>query len=112
MLRHTAPDVGTAKLDTSDAASKLDAILAAIAKLDTKFDTVATDLNLLRADQRKIAVRITRVETEVAVLYPQTKDIEAQVLELQKGVGFLEYRAEDAKGRARRNNLAKVGDQV
>ena len=37
---------------------------------------------------------------EVAALYPQTKDSQAQVLECHKRVGFLEFRAEDAEGRA------------
>ena len=45
----------------------------------------------------------------MATLCPQTKDMQSQVLELHKRVGFLEYTAEDAEGRARRNNLRIVG---
>ena len=48
------PAEGAGKIDTPDAAAKLDAILAALTKLDTKVDTMASDLNLLRADQRKV----------------------------------------------------------
>ena len=36
---------GASKNDNLDATEKLDAILAAIAKFDTKIDTVALDLN-------------------------------------------------------------------
>ena len=40
---------------------------------------------------------------------PQMKDIQAQVSELHKWVGLLEYRVEDAEGRASRNNLRIIG---
>ena len=94
---------------TLDPTDKLDAILAALAKLDTKVDSMASEFNLLRADQRKMADRVKKVETEVAMLSPQAKDTQAQVLELHRRVDFLEFRAEDAEGRARRNNIRLVG---
>ena len=43
----------TLRPDPSDVSTKLDAILATLVKLDSKVDTVASDLNLLRADQKK-----------------------------------------------------------
>ena len=69
------------KPGTSD---KLDAILAAIAKLDTKINTVVINLNLLRVDQKKVVERVTRVETEVAALYQQTTELKLEVAELSK----------------------------
>ena len=103
------PAKSAERVDTLDAAVKLDAILAALVKLDTKVDLLASDFNLLRADQRKISERVKTVETEIATLCPKTKDIQSQVLELHKRVGFLEYRAENAEGRARRNKLRIMG---
>ena len=108
-LTEEAPAGSAERIDTPVATVKLDAILAALVKLDTKVDMMASDFNLLRADQKKVSERVKRVEAEVAALCPQTKDIQSQVLELHKRVGFLEYRAEDAEGRARRNNLRIVG---
>ena len=96
-------------ITVADGSTKLDAILATLVKLDAKVDTVASDLNLLRADQRKIRERMKGVETEVAALIPQAKDMQSQVLELHKRVGYLEFRAEDAEGRARRNNICIIG---
>ena len=92
----TDPNLGASRSDNPDATDKLDAILAAIAKFDTKIDTVALDLNLLRADQKKTLERVKRVEMEVAALYPLTTELQTQETELSKRVGFLEYRAEDS----------------
>ena len=70
---------------------------------------MAIELNLPGTNQKKMRERVTRVELEVAALCPQTKDLQAQMQELTKRVGFLEYRAEDAEGQARRNNLRIIG---
>ena len=83
-------DKGMAKLDNTGTGAKLDTLLEVINKLDVKVDTVVLDLNLLRADQQKVAERVTRVETEVAGLQPQTKDLCNQLKELTIRVSFLE----------------------
>ena len=45
----------------------------------------------------------------LAALAPQMKELHAQLAELTHGVGFLEYRAEDAESRAKRNHLKIIG---
>ena len=100
---------GNEPSEPQDVSIKLDTILTTLMKLDAKVDVVTSDLNLLRAEQRKVKDRMKEVESEMATLIPQTKDIKTEVLELHKRVGFLEFRAEDAEGRARRNNLRIVG---
>ena len=87
--KREAPAKSAERVDTPDAAVKLDAILAALVKLDTKVDLLASDFNLLRADQRKISERVKTVEAEVATLCPQTKDTQSQVLELEFWWDFL-----------------------
>ena len=45
-----APAGSAERVDTPDATVKLDAILAALVKLDTKVNMMASDFNLRRAD--------------------------------------------------------------
>ena len=94
------------QLETTD---KLDTILATITRLDTIIDTVTIDLNLLRTNQRKTMDRVKKLELEVTVRKPQAEELQGQLSELTKRVGFLEYRAENSEGRARRNNIRLVG---
>ena len=53
----------------------LDTILVALTKVDIKIDTVAIDLNLLRADKKRVADRVKQVESEVTTLQRQTTDL-------------------------------------
>ena len=79
-LKKRRPCLGTS--------AKLDGILAAVAKLDIRVDAVSIDLNLLHTDQRKVAERVTQVETEVAALALHTKELQAQLVEFTNRVGF------------------------
>ena len=81
-------DPSASKPESVDTATKLNAILAAINKLDVKVDTLALDLNLLRTDQKKVVERVTRVETEVTAFHPQMKDLCGQMAELTKRIHF------------------------
>ena len=92
---------------------KRDNILNAIEhtreRLETKTDEVTVDLSILRDDHKKLAERVTRNESAVGGLQPTVKDTQTQLAELTDHVRYLEGRAEDAEGRARRNNLRIVG---
>lgn len=105
---------------TDQASSKLDAVLAAVEKLEetinqtrtsleSKIDKVAIDLTHLRADHRKLADRTATLETTIADIKPQVVQTDKRVQKLLNRVEFLEERTEDAKGRARRNNVHVVG---
>ena len=95
------------------AEDKLDKILQAIdhtrERLETKIDAVTVGLSLLRDDHRKLTDRVTLNERAIGELQPSLRVTHDQLAELTDRVRFLEGRAEDAEGRARRSNLRIVG---
>ena len=94
-------------------ASKLDKILSAISStresLESRIDSVAEGLNLLRDDHRKLKEGVAQSEKTLDAIQPTLSDLHVQVGDLTDRVRFLEGRAEDAGGRSRRSNLRIVG---
>ena len=92
---------------------KLDKILAAIESsrisMETKISSIAHDVNILREDHRKLTDRVKQTEQSITTLRPQVTDSTTQTNDLLDRVRFLEGRAEDAEGRARRSNIRVVG---
>ena len=91
----------------------LDKILHAIANtkstLQSKIDSVAAELGLLRADHASLSERVKTNEGTLVELQPAQKALQLQVDGLTNRVQVLENRAEDAEGRSRRNNVRIVG---
>lgn len=65
-------------------------------------------MGLIRQDLDKIRSRITVAEQHVGAVEDTVTDHEASIRSLQTKVRALEYRAEDAENRSRRNNLRIV----
>ncbi|KAJ1178405.1 hypothetical protein NDU88_003651 [Pleurodeles waltl] len=93
--------------------SQFDKILAAI--VDTKtalqqdIGAALLGLGLLQAEHRKLAYRVQETERNMADICSAHKAVTHQVTELIDRVRRLEYRAEDAEGRNRCNNIRLVG---
>ena len=92
---------------------KLDRILAAIESsrisMESKISSVAHDVNILRDDHRKLTEKVKQTEQSISILRPEVTDNTTQTHDLLDRVRFLEGRAEDAEGRARRSNIRVVG---
>ncbi|KAJ1082321.1 hypothetical protein NDU88_002489 [Pleurodeles waltl] len=87
----------------------LQAILDTKTSLETRIDTIATDVTLLRADDRKLADRVEETESSLAALCPTVQDLHSQLKQMQLDLTALHARAEDAECRSRRNNIKLVG---
>lgn len=103
------PPPGVALGGMPDSAALMAAITQSRDALDAKIGAVGSDVMLLRQDLRNAVTRLTEAETRLS-------DVEDTVATLQKRVSSLETtqrglaaRAEDAEGRARRNNIRFVG---
>ena len=73
-----------------------------------KMNAVALDLGLLRTDHKKLADRVTEVESKLAV-YPAALEAHSKVMAKEKEVKFLMGKLDDAEGCSRRNNICLVG---
>ena len=92
---------------------KLDRILEAIDftrdRLETKMGEVTEGLNILRADHNKLKDRVAQTERNLGELTPKITETHSGIQDLTDRIRYLEGRAEDSEGRARRNNLRIVG---
>ena len=109
-----SPDMMQLLQATLEGHSKqFDKILQAIqdtkTTLETKIDTVALDLGILRADHRKLAERVTELESGSLTVQPTIHQLQKEVRDMAVDVGALQRRAEEAEGRTRRNNIRFVG---
>lgn len=90
--------------------SSLTSIMAAIADLrgtiESKIDTVTIEVNLLRADFRKTADKVTMAEGKITQLETTTGNLEAQAQQLKQQQCVMAARLEDEEGRAQRNNIS------
>lgn len=77
--------------------------------LTTKIEAVQLDVGRLRQDLDKIRSRVTEAEQRVGVVEDTVSGHEASIRTLTTRVKVLEYRAEDAENRSRRNNIRIVG---
>ena len=67
------------------------------------------EVSLVRQDLRNVVDRVTETEERISSLENNVKDLQATVQSLSTKTGVLEYRAEDAESRARRNNIRLTG---
>ena len=87
----------------------MQAIKASREALESKIDTLATDMGLLRDDHRKLTERVASTEKEITGMSPELKLLRSQMNEVENKVRVLEGRAEDAENRSRRNNIRLIG---
>ena len=77
--------------------------------LETKIDTTAIEVNLIRADLKKINTRLQTAEDTIQTLTSQNKELAQQVKHLQRSSETMATRIEDQEGRSRRNNIRITG---
>ena len=108
--RQASPDASAEKNPDSD---KLAEILAAIQTsrqaLEGQIGGVQAEVSLIRQDLRNVVDRVTETEGRVSELEDTVKDLKSNLQRVTAVAGRLEFRAEDAENRARRNNLRFVG---
>ncbi|KAJ1217719.1 hypothetical protein NDU88_005310 [Pleurodeles waltl] len=73
--------------------------------LEGKRETVAVEVNLLRADLRKVSNKVKLAEGSIAALQTEVRTLRKQMVQATSTVGWLEARLEDAERRSRRNNV-------
>ena len=77
--------------------------------LETKIDTTAIEVNLIRADLKKLNTRLHTAEETIQALTSQNKELAQQVKFLQTSSETMAARIEDQEGRSRRNNIRITG---
>ncbi|KAJ1209137.1 hypothetical protein NDU88_004515 [Pleurodeles waltl] len=90
-------------------AELLAAIQGSRVALEGKIETVAVEINLLRADLRKVSDKVKVAEGSIAELQSEVGTLQSQVAQATSTVGRLEARLDDAEGRSRRNNVRLLG---
>ena len=93
--------------------TQFEKVLAAIQDtkntLETKIDNVALDVGLLRSDHKKLAERVKVMEETNKTVHPEVQTLRQDVIRITNDVENLHRRAEEAEGRARRNNVRFIG---
>ncbi|KAJ1216375.1 hypothetical protein NDU88_003977 [Pleurodeles waltl] len=88
-------------------------ILAAIqgsrVALEGKIEMVAVEVNLLRADLRKISDKVKVAEGSIVELQAELGTLRKQMAQAGSTVGRLEARLENAEGRSQQNNFRLLG---
>ncbi|KAJ1145388.1 hypothetical protein NDU88_011675 [Pleurodeles waltl] len=88
-------------------------ILAAIqgsrVALEAKIETVEVEVNLLRADLRKVSDKFKVAEVSIVELQTEVGSLRKQMVQATSTVGRLEARLEDAGGRSQHNNIRLLG---
>ncbi|KAJ1164768.1 hypothetical protein NDU88_005202 [Pleurodeles waltl] len=87
----------------------LAAIQGARVALEGKIETVAVEVNLFRADLRKVSDRVKVAEGSIVELQAEVGTLRKQMAQAGSTVGRLEARLEDAEGRSRLNNIRLLG---
>lgn len=77
--------------------------------LTAKIEAVQLDVGLLQQDMDKLWSRVMETEHRVSTTEDEVLEHSVALRTLQTKVKALEYRAEDAKNRNRRNNPRIVG---
>ncbi|KAJ1161365.1 hypothetical protein NDU88_001852 [Pleurodeles waltl] len=80
--------------------SKLDKLLATGERLEDKIDCVVVKLDLLREDSKKVAVRVSVLETMVQTSVPEAQAMEHYLMDLEVHMRWI---------RARLNNIKVIG---
>ena len=87
----------------------LEAINASREALEHKIESVVVDVNLLRADHKKVAEKVKEQETLLAEMRPELGATTSHVRELNEKIETVERRMEELEGRDRRSNIRLVG---
>ena len=87
----------------------MQAITASREALETKIDTLATDMGILRDDHRRLSERVTTVEREMTEVPSSLLSMKERLDGMEAKVNTLEIRAEGAENRSRRNNIWVIG---
>ena len=101
------------KLDTHT--EQFEKILTAIrdtkCALEAKIDTVAVDVGLLREDHKKLAARVSEVESTHSTVRPSVQQLQKEVRNITTDIETLRRRAEEAEGHSRRSNIRFMGSR-
>ncbi|KAJ1213204.1 hypothetical protein NDU88_000843 [Pleurodeles waltl] len=103
-------DDGQSGMTTAEEPSQaetLAAIQGSRVALEGKIETVAVEVNLLRADLRKVSVKVA--EGSVVELQTEVGVLRKQMVQATSTVGRLEAQLEDAEGRSQRKNIRLLG---
>ncbi|KAJ1112528.1 hypothetical protein NDU88_000791 [Pleurodeles waltl] len=99
-------------LVTAEEPSKAE-LLAAIqcsrVALEGKIETVVVEVNLFRADLRKVFDKVKLAEGSIVELQTEVGALRKQMVQVTSTVRRLEARLEDAEGRSRQNNVRLLG---
>ncbi|KAJ1148574.1 hypothetical protein NDU88_001402 [Pleurodeles waltl] len=87
----------------------LAAIQGSRVALEGKIETVVVEVNLLRADLRKVSEKVKVAEGSIAKLQTEVGSLRKQMMQVSSTVGKLEARLEDAGGSSCRNNIRLLG---
>ncbi|KAJ1130649.1 hypothetical protein NDU88_009000 [Pleurodeles waltl] len=106
-------DEGQSGMTTAEELSQAE-ILATIqgsrVALEGKIETeVAVEVNLLRADLRKVSDKVKVAEGSIMELQTEVGTLPKQMVQASSTVGRLEARLEDAEGRSQQNNIRLLG---
>lgn len=85
------------------------AIATCQSTLPAKIEAVQLDMGLMQQDVDKLRSRMTETEQRLGTTEDDILEHSAAIQSLQTKIKALEYRAEDAENRNRRNNLRIVG---
>ncbi|KAJ1175184.1 hypothetical protein NDU88_000475 [Pleurodeles waltl] len=86
-------------------AALLEAIQRSRAAREGQIAGVSVEINLLRADLRKVADKVSEAETNIGMLQLEIRQLKQQMARVTTLTSALEERAEDTEGHSRRNNL-------
>ncbi|KAJ1193954.1 hypothetical protein NDU88_003249 [Pleurodeles waltl] len=87
----------------------MEAIQGVRTSLETRHDSVTTEVSLLRADMWNMATQVKELEESTASLQGVMKTLKIQVDEMQVLTNNLQARLEDYEGRLRKNNILIIG---
>ncbi|KAJ1184807.1 hypothetical protein NDU88_001609 [Pleurodeles waltl] len=77
--------------------------------LEGKIETVAVEVNLLRADLQKVSDKVKVAEGSIVELQTEVGALRIQMVQANSMARRLEARLEDAEGRSRQNNVRLLG---
>ncbi|KAJ1099546.1 hypothetical protein NDU88_004647 [Pleurodeles waltl] len=90
-------------------AELLAAIQGSRVTLEGKIEMVAVEVNLLRADHRKVSDKVKVAEGSIVELQTEVGVLRKQMVQANTAVGRMEARLEDVEGRSWRNNVRQLG---
>ncbi|KAJ1181258.1 hypothetical protein NDU88_006466 [Pleurodeles waltl] len=87
----------------------MEAIQALKSNIEPNINAVTLDVNLLRADLRKVTDKVSTAESQINRLQAVTKRLEKQIQDLTKKQAEVAAKLEDQEGRARCNKVRIMG---